>query len=273
MAWRSAPTHLTFGLMLVALLDGARIEASRTLQHGLAYKCPGFDHPLLLKAGEKRIAHFAHRPGDVCDWDRGETAEHRQSKKHFRDAFVARGLRAELEYVVDCLPGDRRADVMVWSPTGRRVAVELQHTPISEWEIDARVSAYARSGISQIWIPLLRENTWDAAVPSPGQWLVERYSPRPFERWLHTNMPSSCIWYYHPRRGLLWQGRFSACLLWQEETEWFGEGGEEMYGGGYHRESARWVELRLDGPFALGDLRLITVRRSRWGCATFVNAR
>ncbi len=119
---------------------------------------------------------------------------------------------------------------------GIPVAIEIQHTTISEREIEARVAAYARARIPQIWIPILRDehcpSSWDDRV-------IDRYPPRPFERWLHAYMPTP-VWYYNPRSFSLWRGVFSPCLLWKEESTWYEEGGEERSEGGFDYESSRW---------------------------------
>lgn len=93
--------------MLIALLNGERIEASRSIERGQPYVCPGCSHQMILKAGEKRVPHFAHLPGFECAWGEGETLQHLTAKKTLRDSFLARGLKAGCEHIVDCLPGDR----------------------------------------------------------------------------------------------------------------------------------------------------------------------
>jgi Competence protein CoiA-like family len=111
---------------------------------------------VILKQGRKVIWHFAHKPPTDCTWARGETLAHLGAKKLVRDALVARGLRAELEYTVAALPGDRRADVMVWSPAGEMVAVELQHTSIALSEIDARAFCYSAQVSGKFGYPSLQ---------------------------------------------------------------------------------------------------------------------
>jgi competence protein CoiA len=103
------------------MLNGGRREAENA-DRGSAYTCPKCERSVVLERGRIKIAHFAHKPPTDCTWAKGETLAHLEAKKLFKDAFLLRGLRAEVEFVVPSLPNDRRADVMVWSPPGIRVA-------------------------------------------------------------------------------------------------------------------------------------------------------
>jgi hypothetical protein len=150
--------------MLVAEHQGARIEAAEA-QRGLNYVCPKCRGIVIPKQGRKVIWHFAHKPPTDCIWATGETLAHLEAKKLVRDALVTRGLRAEMEYIVATLPGDRRADVMVWSPEEVPLAIELQHTSIGLDEIEKRAFSYAGAGIAQIWIPFLRTSALRDAEP------------------------------------------------------------------------------------------------------------
>ncbi len=85
--------------MLVAEHQDARVEAALA-QRGPSYTCPECKGIVILKQGRKVIWHFAHKPPTDCRWATGETLAHLQAKKLVRDALVARGLRAEVEYTV-----------------------------------------------------------------------------------------------------------------------------------------------------------------------------
>lgn len=135
--------------MLVANLENKRIDAV-IAQRGPEYRCPECDGIVVLKKGRKVIAHFAHKPPTDCSWATGETRAHLEAKLLVANALGKRGLKAEVEFVVNALPGDRRADVMAWSPKGLQITIELQHTPIGLDEIEKRASSYARAGIAQI---------------------------------------------------------------------------------------------------------------------------
>lgn len=241
--------------MLVAKLNETKIEAF-IAQRGPEYRCPSCSGVVVLKKGRMVIDHFAHKPPTDCAWAKGETRAHLEAKSFVFEALIERGLRAEIEKVVDTLHGDRRADVMVWSPNGCRVAFELQHTPIELNEIEARSFSYARAGIAQIWIPFLRETVWSDGEANEGGWFVERYSPRPFERWVHGLNGKNGMWMYDPAEKKFWLADMKAHQMYIEETSWYTEGGEEDSAGGYSRWSKRYRELTLKGPFEFQNLRI-----------------
>lgn len=251
--------------MLVAHLNGERVVASRDGEKGLDYRCPNPDcrGPMILKPGRIVTAHYAHKPPATCAWSAGETIAHLEAKSLFRDALTARGLKVEVECIVDTLPGDRRADVLVTSPSGERVAIELQHTSIGLEEIEARAFAYARAGIAQIWVPFLRAGFLDDAtrLSRKGDWRVDRYAARPFERWIH-GFGLREIWFYDPREKWLWRGLFQPHHRYVEYKEWYTEDGDEMMAGGYWTPSKRWRELYLSGPYRPADVRVRTKKRT-----------
>lgn len=162
--------------LLVAEHNSSRVSAGTALK-GPEYLCPKCKKIVILKRGRIVIAHFSHKPPTNCSWARGETKAHLEAKQIAFDGLQARGVTAMLEYVVDTLPGDRRADVMAWSATNV-LAIELQHTSIGIPEIEARANAYSRAGIAQIWLPFLSGTVLSASEPrSGGTLFVEKYSP------------------------------------------------------------------------------------------------
>lgn len=220
--------------MLVANLENKRIDAI-VAQRGPEYRCQKCDDVVVLKRGRKVIDHFAHKLPMDCSWAAGETRTHLEAKLPVANALAARGLRAEVEFVVNTLPGDRRADVMTWSPKGLQIAFELQHTPIDLNEIDRRASSYACAGIAQIWTPFLKASVWKDGEPPKGGWFVERYSPRPFERWVHDFNGKHGMWMYDPDDKEFWLGSLAGHQIYVEETSWCSAGGDENCGGEFHR--------------------------------------
>ena len=245
--------------MLVAEHQGVRVEAAAA-QRGLSYVCPKCKGVVILKQGRKVIWHFAHKPPTDCSWATGETVAHLEAKKIVRDSLVARGLRAEIEYIVTALPGDRRADVMVWSPDEVPVAIELQHTSIGVDEIERRAFSYAGAGIVQIWIPFLTPSALAAAEQRGARCLfLEKYSARPYEKWVHGFYGADGMWMYEAHEKEFWHGRLTGHQIYVEQTSWFEAGGAERTEGGYYRWSKRYRELTLTGPYSI-DMLLIRSR-------------
>lgn len=263
--------------MLIAELERCRIDAF-SAERGPTYHCPWCRGEVVLKKGQKVVHHFAHKPPTECTWATGETRAHMEAKILMLDALKARGLRTEVEFIVNTLPGDRRADVIAWSPKGLQIAFELQHTPIGLDEIERRASSYACADIAQIWIPFLKSNVWDEGAPQHGGWFVERYSPRTFERWVHSFNGKNGMWMYDPKDKAFWLGRLTGHQTYVEETTWYSEGGEENYGGGFWKYSKRFKELTLEGPYGAEDLLIkVSSRRAfsasgyNWPAARIAN--
>jgi hypothetical protein len=124
---------------------------------------------------------------------------------------------------------------MAWSPKRLQIAFELQHTPIDLNEIERRESSYSSADVAQVWIPFLRASVWKDGEARKGGWFVERYSPRPFERWLHGFNGKQGMWMYDPADKEFWLGRMTGHQIYAEETTYYTEGGEENTGGGFYR--------------------------------------
>ena len=254
--------------MLIAFLNNARITAAAA-QRGGEFHCPSCGRELILKKGRVVIHHFAHKPPVVCDWARGETLAHLEAKQLVHAALAARGVRAELEYPVEALPGDRRADVMAWSPAGRMIAIELQHTSISAEEIAERAFAYAWAGAAQIWISFLPGAVWKGALDKgDGTWLVRRYAPRQFELWIDGLTAKAGRWMYDPQARQFWLAKMTAHEFLEEETIWYAPGGIEHYRPARKRVSKKYRDLVLTGPFQLGTLRITLRNRKAFSLKT-----
>ena len=145
---------------------------------------------------------------------------------------------------------------MAWSPEGPMVAFELQHTAIDPRSISDRAAAYARIGVWQIWIPSLRPLVWrDGRMAEDGDWKVQRYPARPFERWIYT-FGFDSMRMYEPEKSNFWSARMAPVMLWKEKSTYYGEGGEENYRGGYEYEFKIYKELTLRGPYKISSLRV-----------------
>jgi hypothetical protein len=235
--------------MLTALRDDVRVYASAA-EKGHDYLCPGCKALLILRKGKVRIHHFAHRPPVSCAWEIGETLAHLEAKLALKEALAPRCHRSELEWPVPSLAGDRRADVFVWDMSGGRIAFELQHTGIGIEEVERRTRAYMAAGLAVVWLPFLRSRfralARRTAPGEDGDWIVERYRPKPFERWLNA-FNFGEVWYWAPRTKRLMRGVFEPDLAMVPAPAWHEAFGESQLVPA--STATPFVTLRLDGPY------------------------
>jgi hypothetical protein len=116
--------------------------------------CPNCRGSVHVRGGaEKRTQlHFAHQKGE-CEW-----STEAESLRHARGKLViAQWLREQFPQATvtleERLPEPNRiADIFIAQSNGPRWAIEFQCAPLAIEEWQHRHQAYARSGISDIWI-------------------------------------------------------------------------------------------------------------------------
>jgi len=128
--------------MMYSLVDGEKVEAKKGLQ-GTCVCCGSVTIP---KCGTIKIHHWAHRSLTNCDsWWENEGPWHRDWKR-----AVGAEDPARIEITIKDHESGKwhRADAM--TPDGW--VVELQHSPISHSDMDARESFYGQHAKGMIWI-------------------------------------------------------------------------------------------------------------------------
>lgn len=160
--------------MLVARRSEERVEASRSLAGG-DFHCSLCGGAVILKRGRVKVAHFAHQPGAECDYA-GESVPHLLAKRVLADQFRCLDYIVELEEPHPAV--SRRVDVAVTvPPSGARIAVEVQDSPIKVDEMKRRIQADKRSGFfGTVWVFTSRraarllgaKTTHEVRVPKGG---------------------------------------------------------------------------------------------------------
>lgn len=248
--------HFSPSNMLVALLEQERILASLASK-GPTYYCPGCSEEVILKKGRKVIHHFSHKPPVTCNWAAGETSLHLGAKEAFYNFFNAKGIPVEIE--LPLASKQLRADVHVIGRNGTPTVFELQHSSIALDEIERRTRLYFQEGIALTWIPLIQPEKLNGEVRN-GKIVIKRYTPKPFERWLH-GFNYGHIWYFDPKNIQLWHGTLEKSMIDVPVSEWYEEGGNLASAGGYTRISKRWKKLTLTGPISLDAVAFKTKKR------------
>ncbi len=253
--------------MLVALESGRRMEAS-VAEKGPAYICPKCSTEVILKKGRVITHHFAHKPPTDCTWASGETTAHMKAKTALCEALRQQGLKAELEVEILSSGGDRRADVVLWSKDGKsRVAFEIQHQPLSFDGIEQRTRGYIAAGVPVLWIGLLGTKTFEDAETKGANLVIQRYSPRQWEKWAHA-FAFKTIWYMDDD-GKFWRGVFSSHQIEVPYSSWYNSDGSQESAGGYTRFSKRWRILTLTGPYQINTLTIGLKGRDSWTSKEF----
>lgn len=251
-------------IVLVAHLGQSRVVAAE-VEKGPTYNCPECGQEVILKKGRTVTHHFAHKPPVSCSFAQGETKMHLRAKELFYEFFKAKGLPVDIE--LPLASGKLRADVHITTTSGSSVVFELQHSSISPDEIERRTGHYFNTGVALTWIPLFKpwKLDWEPSGDDTGL-IIKRYSPKPFERWLH-GFNYGEIWYFDPENARLWKGKFDKYTIEVPVSEWYESGGNLVSVGGYDRISKRWKKLTLTGPFKLDEVtfKLKTRENARIG--------
>ncbi len=185
--------------------------------------------------------------------------------------MALRGLRVGAEVAVGA---SRRADLLVHSPRGQGVAIEIQHSPISLAEVRQRTADHGSVGLATLWLPVIDlAAVAPRRVPGAGHLLYCRTSLPLWIEWVAER--AGALWFWH--RDALWQGwidlawtplSHSACPVGSDDCGW--------------QPSRRLRSLTLEGPIRPRETRLLvqparTAPDTRFAplagrCATLVRA-
>ncbi len=143
--------------MLIAEFNGEIVEASKKLLHSSKllpnqkYLCrnPDCKHrELILRKGDKKIPHFAHKVQNPECMQRfeGETQEHLAMKKYMKILLQIPEKFVEV-YGYDGVRPD-----LLWEYSGKKYAIEVQHSNISNIEIKRRNQCYKDYNLIPLWI-------------------------------------------------------------------------------------------------------------------------
>ena len=118
------------------------------------FLCPSCGSSLVLKIGDIKIPHFAHRSLSDCDsLSEPESPLHLQGKLLLHQFFLDKHFTVELEkYLPDIR---QRADLLV----SHHTAIEFQCSAIPGAEVSKRTASYIEIGIAPIWIGGIKERT------------------------------------------------------------------------------------------------------------------
>jgi competence protein CoiA len=112
--------------------------------------CPICGEGVLLKLGDQRIFHFAHKQGGVCrDFFENETIYHMEGKRQLYQWLIKQKIPSILEYYDREI--QQRPDIM-FKNNGKKYALEYQCSTIPESIFIKRTHSYLQNGYQPIWI-------------------------------------------------------------------------------------------------------------------------
>lgn len=132
-------------------VSGRWVSATNALR-GHIYYCPKCrDSLTVIKGSPHKIDHFRHNPDSTCSYGAGETSEHAEKKLEiFMELQTALGKNnVEMEYR---LPDGQEPDIY-FETEGQGVAVEIQHSHISDADLVERTASYSDKQVASLWMP------------------------------------------------------------------------------------------------------------------------
>ncbi len=138
------------------------------------YTCPICEKAVRLRAGTQRIAHYAHVSNKECD-----TFAHEMTPWHL--GWQALFPEDEREYVLVAGGEKHRTDIL-----HNDVAIEFQHSPISEKEFWRRCEFHTKATRHLVWVFDVRERWMAERIEELGGSAGEEHY-----RW-HGHRPTFC---------------------------------------------------------------------------------
>ena len=193
------------------------------------FSCPECGDEVILKKCINKVDHFAHKPPTSCEFGQGESEKHRACKLEIYERLLKEPsvTGCEIEKYFESV----RPDIFCYI-RGIPVAIEVQISTLHIDQIIYRTIEYGRKGIYVLWLPLFSDKL-----------LTTRYSPRLWEKWLHTTYFGRV--YYWCKGLLLAPVHYDKHFIHIEERSWFDSDGNEDSGGGYDKLSIKFRTPKL----------------------------
>jgi len=125
-------------------------EELKSLRQHVSFYCPECKGKVILKMGEKKIMHFAHKRGGGCETNgEAESSYHLKGKLQLYDYLKRIGLSPKLEPYFSAIK--QRGDIGVVI-NNQYYVIEYQCSPISIDLLRKRTSGYFSINLLPIWI-------------------------------------------------------------------------------------------------------------------------
>lgn len=135
---------------LICLANQQSKESLLRLRDYEEFYCPECGEPVLLKLGDQRIFHFAHKKGSTCqDSYERETEAHLEGKLQLYQWLTCQKIPCILEYYDKEI--GQRPDIL-FRFNGRKYALEFQCSPLPETVFIKRTKTYLEHDYIPLWI-------------------------------------------------------------------------------------------------------------------------
>ncbi|MFJ7729346.1 competence protein CoiA [Neobacillus sp. NPDC097160] len=127
-----------------------RKETLLDLRRKEEFVCPVCGEGVLLKLGDQRIFHFAHKQGSSCrDEFENESSYHMEGKRQLFQWLIRQKIPSVLEYYDREI--QQRPDIM-FKHKGKKYALEYQCSTIPEKIFQKRTKTYLENDYVPLWI-------------------------------------------------------------------------------------------------------------------------
>jgi competence CoiA-like predicted nuclease len=211
--------------MISCTANNDYIEADKSLDRLLPFQCPECMGPLTLKAGDVKIAHFAHKTDTGCRHGVGETEWHRTAKVWTAKFLRQKGWSVNLEHKLS----NRRTDLYATAPKGFRACFEFQRKDEGS-EIYNRTRDLAAHCDEVVWVL-----PFDCEYISKSWRITQTYAINALfskEKRPH----KSAVLFFRD-----WSPNLYEC----EKHDWVLDVQEYNGDGGYSKVAKRWCQLEI----------------------------
>jgi len=143
-------TALTKTGKMLCLGLNYRKETLMILRDKEEFICPICQETVILKLGDHRIFHFAHKQDSNCrEFYERETYEHLEGKRQIFQWLTQQNIPCVLEYYDRTI--QQRPDIM-FKYKGQRFALEFQCSSLPDNVFRKRTSTYLENGYTPLWV-------------------------------------------------------------------------------------------------------------------------
>ncbi|MDT0018120.1 competence protein CoiA [Listeria swaminathanii] len=156
--------------------------------------CKSCASPVMIKAGQIKIPHFAHEKTMKCAFaSEGESEEHLAAKRQMMAWFCYQGLPVELESYFPEI--NRQADIFV---NGKTV-IEFQRSSVPISEMIQRTMDYLSLGLEVHWIlgQTLKKDKGRICLSAFQQAFIQFDQKLGYHFWHYSVEHENCTLYYH----------------------------------------------------------------------------